>query len=272
MKPSIIVTTDFTESSTNALDYAAAISASNYKIILISIYTMPASYSAEGLTLSVVDDQIRNIDTRIEDEKKRILSLYPALNIETKVIIGGFLYSLKEVVAEIQPDAVIMGALKDYADLGTWNSEMLDALTGLSVPVLVVPPHFKTTSIHNIGFACDYRTASNTKQVNYIKTIVKDKEAQLHVVHISRTKLADDPVKRNNEALLHELLEDVSPYYYAIEDPNVIDAIAQFAKDKKLDMLVVVPHKHGFLYSLFNQSHTKQLAKLNHLPVLALPD
>ncbi len=272
MKPSMIVTTDFTESSANALDYVSTTAINRYNIILVHIYTMPISYSAEGLALTTVDDYIRNADIKIDQEAARVRSAHPELQIETRVIIGGFLQSLKDIIKELHPDAVVMGALKDYADLGTWDSEVLDALTGLPVPVLIVPHHFKSTTIRNIGFASDYRTTNSEDQVSFIKRIIKDTGAQLHVIHISRTKLQYNEIKHNNEVILHTLLEDVQPKYYAAEDPNVIDAIARYVKDLQLDMMVVIPHRHGFLYSLFNQSHTKQLAKLNNLPVLALHD
>jgi nucleotide-binding universal stress UspA family protein len=271
MKPCIIVTTDFTGSSANALDYTSTTALGKYKLLLAHIYTMPAGLAAEGMALTVFDEYIRKADMQIEVEAARIRSAHPAIEIETRVIVGGLLQSLMELIKEIHPEAIVMGALKNYADLGTWDSEVLGALTGLPVPVLMVPYHFKTATINNIGFACDYRTTNSAAQVSFIKTIIKDTGARLHVVHIS-SAMQDDNIKRSNEEILHQLLAGINPIYYAVEDPDVIDAIAGFVTQLKLDILVVVPHRHGFWHSLFNESHTKQLAKLNDLPVLALPD
>lgn len=163
---------------------------------------------------------------------------------------------------------VIMGAAKDFSDLWTWDSELLDALTNLPLPVLLIPHNLPFNSIKNIGFACDYKNAIQPVHVDFIKRMIDYTHAQLHVVHITRSKPINEEVKKENE----QQLQEIAPQYHTIEDPNVIDAVAHFVAAEKLDLLIVVPHKHGMWYSIFNQSHTKQMAKLNHLPILALHD
>ncbi len=272
MKPSILVTTDFTDSSRNALEYTCGLVSDRYDLVLLHIYNMPVSYSAEGVAFAAIQSDIRDADELIEQQLAWIKGAYPAIHVEGKVAIGGFIHSLKHSIADLMPEIVVMGAKKEYDELGLWNSDFLDALVALPIPVLIVPQHVRYSPIHNIGFACDYREPSDEKQVSFIKRTIMATGAQLHVVHISRTQTHEDETKKRNEAALQLLLQDVAPKYYAVEDPNVIDAIARFVKEHALDMLIVVPHRHGFWHSLFNQSHTRQLAKLNNLPMLALHD
>ena len=74
MKPVIIVTTDFTDSSKNALDYACAMANGNFDITLLHIYTMPASLSAEGLVLETMKEAVEDADEKIADEIDRMKS------------------------------------------------------------------------------------------------------------------------------------------------------------------------------------------------------
>jgi nucleotide-binding universal stress UspA family protein len=49
-------------------------------------------------------------------------------------------------------------------------------------------------------------------------------------------------------------------------DKGIID----FAEGNELDMLIVLPKRHGLIDSLMHRSHTKQLVLHSHVPVMAL--
>jgi len=273
MKKTIIVTTDFTDSSRNALSYACEMAAdSSYKLLLVHVYTMPANYASDGVALAAVKEAFDTAEDKLTDEMEWVLKTYPLVTIEGKATIGGLVASLTDLIQEVHPEMLFMGAANDYASLWEWDSEILSALTNLPIPVLVIPKQISYTAIKKIGFACDYRNLCTPIQINFIKRLTAHTGAQLLVVHIARSKPENEEVKKKNEALLQEMLKDIQPEYYAIEDPNVIDAAAHFVKDHNLDLLMVIPHKHDIWYSIFHQSHTRQLAKLNNMPILSLPE
>ena len=273
MKKTIVVTTDFTASSRNALAYACQLTNGRaYKLLLVHVYTVPVGFTSDGVAIAAVRDAFDTAEERINDEAAWVNETYRETEIEVRVLIGGLLASLTDLANEQKPELIIMGAADDYANLWEWDSELLKVLTNVPVPVLLIPRQITYKTIRNIGFACDYRNLCVPKQINVIKRLVNYTGAQLHVVHISRTKPSNEDVKNKNETLLQETLLEVQPKYYAIEDPNVIEAVAHFVKEHELDMLMVIPHKHDFWYSIFHQSHTKQLARLNNMPILALHD
>jgi hypothetical protein len=269
----IIVTTDFTESSRNALAYTCGLTSDGeYRLFLIHVYTVPVNYTSDGVALTAIKDAFDNAEDRLAVEMEWVNNAYPAVQIESRVMIGGLIASLNEQIAEVRPEMIVMGAAQDYEDLWTWDSELLAALTDLSVPVLLIPRQIAFSPIRNIGFASDYINLCTPGQINSIKRLANYTGAQLHVVHITRSKPQNDDVRKGNEEMMQEMLLEVKPLYYAIEDPNVIDAVAHFVKEQKLDLLIVIPHTHDTWYSIFHQSHTKQLARLNNMPILALHD
>jgi len=273
MRPHIIVTTDFSGSSRNALDYACALATKgDYKILLLHIYTVPITYTSDGIALTSVYEAFDHAETLLKEEQQWASENFHYINIEIKATTGGLIENLQDEISNGRPELVIMGAVSNYDDLWMWDSELLKALTSLPAPVLIVPMHVRYNEIHNIGFASDYRNVCSLRQISFIKWLTIYSAAQLHVVHITRSKPQDEVVKQENEALLHDALQDATPKYYAIEDPNIIEALAHFVKEQQIDLLIVVPHKHGLWGSITHQSHTKQLAKLNSIPVLALPE
>lgn len=273
MKPHIIVTTDFSASSRNALDYACALAKKgDYEIQVLHIYTVPLTYTSDGIAFAAVGEAFTQAEMALKEEKRWAIENYHHIDIHTKAMTGGLIENLEDEIHRRAPELIIMGAASNYGDLWMWDSELLTALTSLPAPVLIVPKHVHYEGMKNIGFACDYRNICVPKQISFIKWLTEYNGAQLHVVHITRSKPENQEVKQKNEALLHDALQETQPKYYAIEDPNIIDALAHFVHEQQIDLLIVVPHKHGVLDSLIHQSHTKQLAKLNNIPVLALPE
>ncbi len=273
MKPTIIITNDFTESSRNAIAYACKLLGDiPYNVQLLHVYTMPVSYASDAVALSSLKDEYDSMQDSMDHDVEKMKAQYPGLTFTGKVVVGSLIESLRDQIDEVNPEIVVMGAVGDYENLWMWDSELLNSLTSLSVPVLIVPANVGFKPIRNVGFACDYRTLCGTKQINFIKWLVKHTAAKLHVVHVATGKAESESMEADNEAILHEMLEEVTPQYYGIEDPHIIDSIAHFVKEHHLDFLIVIPHKHGVWYNIFHQSHTKQLAKLNHIPILALHD
>lgn len=273
MTPTIIITNDFTESSHNAIDYTCKlIGDSKINVQIVHIYNMPVNYTSDAVALASLKDHYDNCQDCLDRDVERATEHYPHINIQGKTIVGGLIESLRNLIDDVSPEIIVMGAVSDYEDLWMWDSELLNSLTSLSVPVLIVPAHVQYSPIANIGFACDYRTVLASRQLSFLKWLIGHTKAGLHVVHVSTTKLEASAVEKENEAILQDLLSDIDTQYYGIEDPHIIESIAQFVKEHHLDFLVVIPHSHGVWYNIFHQSHTKQLAKLNHIPILALHD
>lgn len=67
-----------------------------------------------------------------------------------------------------------------------------------------------------------------------------------------------------------DTLDDLHPVYFEPEFNTVIVAIDGFIAAENIDMLLVIPTRHGIWYNIFQKSHTKGLVYLNHIPVLAL--
>lgn len=268
----ILVTTDFSRSSRNALAYACGMfGAGDYNLVLLHAYAMPVTYTSEGVALAAMGDAFIAAEEQLKDEVEWAEAQFPGMQITHKAIMGSLMDALKEEIAAWTPQLTIMGALTDYDDLWTWDNDVLRTLQDLDAPVLILPEHVTYQPVKNIGFACDYKNR-NVNQIDFIKWLTVYTGAKLHVVHVTRGNPHDPGARQENEALMQEHLQDISPDYHTIEDPHVIAAITGFVKEYNLDILIVIPHRYGVWENIFKQSHTRRLAKLNYLPVLALHD
>jgi nucleotide-binding universal stress UspA family protein len=262
----IIVSTDFSSSSANALDYACAFAKEHqYKILLTHIFPIPATYSGEGVSLATINDALDSNRVKLKDELERA-KLHQGLEIEARLITGEFLDSLKALNKELDVAMIIIGAIGEYENLFLWDSNWLDALVSVECPVLVIPQHIRYAPIKNIAFACDYKKLCLPDQIDAIKKLLQLTSAQLHIVHVTSNTI----IKNETSSSFRTSFEEVSPTYHFIENKYVITGIADFIKQYHIDLLLVAPHKHGLWYNLFNKSYTKQLALLNHIPIMAI--
>jgi len=268
----ILVATDFSHAARNAAKYAADMAlAINAKLLLLHVYQIPVTYLE--VPVLVNEEEIRN------DAEKNILKLKEELdgrtagklNIETEVKMGTFFHELKETCRDTDPYAVVMGSQGTTgAEHFLFGTHAVYATKHLTWPVITVPQDAKFSSIKKIGFACDFEKVVESTPIQFIKNMVKEFGAELHVLNVDyndRHFTAETP---EQSALLHTLLEESNPVYHFISNKDVEDGINDFADDNKIDLLISIPKKHKLLESLFKPSSTKQLVYQSHVPVMCV--
>jgi nucleotide-binding universal stress UspA family protein len=267
----IILATDFSSSARNALSYACELTYSQeVKLVLTHIYTIPVSYTGDGVSLSTLNDAFEYAEDQLRAEKMWVKENFPEIQVNTKAVTSSsFTEGLLNEIAEEKPDVVVMGAAKNYGDLWLWDSDTLRALTELPVPVLIVPPNVLYKPVHNIAFACDFRHIGNHTPIDEIKRYAALTKARLHVVNVVN-KEAEGADTEHEKEILYEMLKELNPKFHQVKADHVISAISHFASEEQIDCLMVIPRKHGIWESLWQKSHTKELARLNRIPILAL--
>ncbi len=265
----IIVTTDFSAASANALNYACGFANdNNANIVLARIYSVPAGYAAEGLSQVSVNDAIDTDNARLQQELERVTDSYPRLAIDARMVVEDFDEALQQLSKELNPQMIVMGAVTGYAELWQWGDDWLDAVLSLPCPVLVIPGHIEYSPILNIAFACDYKSVYQPDHVAKMRKLVQLTKADFYIVHVTTGKPEDEEEKR--EALAAAFGEDIDPQFITVENKQVLAGIAAFEQQYAIDLLLVIPRRHGIWHNLFNKSYSRQLAQLNNLPVMAI--
>lgn len=270
----IIVPTDFSPVSINALNYAADMAlAVNASLILLHVYQMPVSSNNTDIPLPIMDyRELEEIQQkRIEEFKTRMINeKSAALTIATLVRMGSLVDELKTLSAEKKPFAIVMGTKgAGFVQRLLVGSSTLSVLRNITFPVLVVPPDASFRSIRHIGFACDFQKIQETTPVSLIKEWVATFQADLRVLNVDSNK-ANVRDTAQQSVLLYTLLQDMHPQYSYIDSPEVEAGISSFAEDNQIDLLIVIPRKHRLLETLFQKSHTKDLIFHSQIPILSV--
>lgn len=273
--PTIIVCTNFSETSRNALSYACSLISNKsdknqFDVLLLNIFTIPPNYSGDGIALITINNSLTYVEEDLHEELEWVHEEYPEINVIGKVTTGRWLEGLEEEINEMKASLVIIGAGGNYGELWSWDNNILNALRDLSVPILTVPPNVTFTPLQNIAFACNLKNVSRQTPFDTLLKIIRFTEAKLHVVYVAGEEMKQDPAEAQNELFVHEQLHDLNPQYYTLYENEVVGAIGRFVEKNNIQLLLVIPRKHGIWNSLFHKSYTKELSRLNRLPIMAL--
>ena len=270
----IIVPTDFSPAATNATNFAADMAVNiNADLLLLHIYQVPVAMAEAPVVLVSADELRKDSEAKIEELKNSVLHTTSGkISIDTKAIMGDVSDEIEELCEELKPFAVILGT-KGTSGIERilFGSTTLRAIRHLKCPVIVVPPSKKYgAGIRKIGFACDFEKVVEKTPVQFIKNMVTEFGAELHVLHVDHEGKNFKPETPEESLMLHSLLEDLNPSYHFIDNKAVEDGINEFAEKNNIDLLITIPKKHGIFDTLFKHSSTKKLVTHSHVPVMCV--
>ncbi|HEY2720335.1 MAG TPA: universal stress protein [Chitinophagaceae bacterium] len=269
----VIVPTDFSPTSRNAINYAVDLAKEkSANILLFHAYQIPVSMTDVPIALISVEDLQKNANNQIGELKKSLeQSTGGSIEINTEARLGSTVDELERLCERVKPFVVIMGTSGMTGIEGVlFGSTTLSVIKHLHHPVIVVPPGKKYTSIKKLGFATDLKEVVANTPAQFIKDFVKEFHADLYVLNVHEKNSATSAFPSEQSALLHTLLQELNPKYEFIEDENLEIGIERFAEANHLDLIIAIPKKHKLVERLFRKSHTKELVVHSHLPIMCV--
>jgi nucleotide-binding universal stress UspA family protein len=270
----IIAPTDFSAVSLNAVNYAADMACViQGNLVLLHVCRLPVAYSEMPVPADSISGMIKDAEENILQLRQELINRTKgAIQINTEVKTGMVTDEIQKFSDVIAPYAIVMGPHETGpAERLFFGSNTIAAMKHLSWPLIVVPQEAKFTSIRKVGLACDLNRVVETSPVEEIKMLVKQFQAELHVVHVNREdEQAYTPETIEESGLLQEMLDELHPVYHFLNNVNIDEGLSGYAEKNKLDLLIVIPKKHGLIEKLFHKSHTKQLILHSHIPVMSV--
>ncbi len=267
----ILVATDFSSVASNATDYAADMAlAIGANLLLLHVYEMPVSYTGVPV-IPNVEEVKKNAEYHTGQLKNTLLNrVNHKLHIETRIRMGAFFEELEAVCQSIKPYAVVMGSQgATAAERFFLGSNIVYTVKNLRWPLITVPDKVKFSSIKKICLASDLEGSIDALPIDVIKILVKDFNAELHILNVGKAGKYEPEVVYESE-VLRERLIDLKPTYHFISNEDIDEGIIDFTIKNQIDLLIVLPKHQGLINRLIHKSHTKQLVLHSQVPVMAL--
>jgi nucleotide-binding universal stress UspA family protein len=266
----ILVATNFSKASENAVLYSASVAKLfNTKLVIFNSFKLPVH--ASNTLLSAV-----SIDGLIEKESNRLKEI--ALDLSKKFSIE-VEYICKYINLEEEIDRLMKLYDSPFLVMGMSSKSMEQNLLGnptttlismKKFPVLAIPINAKFNGIQKILFACDLMQDIPLKTLAKLRRVVTRLKSEITVFYVDK-KI--DELKLNAKSLdnIDKELEGVTYLYKNISSNTVIEEIEKEIKKSNAELLVMVPKKYGFWESIIHKSKTRVMASGLNIPLLSIP-
>lgn len=270
----ILVPTDFSNASANALRFAGAVAAQTGAELVVLHVVFPN----EGVDNNVyaafwTDDYLTQREKDLKDWVKRQRRGQSGKEIAThcECLVGFPIPSIVETADKFHADLIIMGTTGATGLRGVLLGSVAAGMIGrTNVPVLVVPKKAQFYPGSSAVFATDFHFRIEAMGLKTLHELLALHKSPLRVVHI--LDKPGDHQDKEKEAALVRKLGDIAFDLHYLHDRDAAQAISNFIETTDAGLLIAVAHEHSLLYKIFNESLTRKLAHRITVPLLALHD
>ena len=279
MGKKILLPTDFSKNSWNAIQYAIKL----YEDFDCDFYILNTyAKDAHGLGSYVLLDPDDAFNKMSENRSKEglgdILKRLSQMDIGTDQrfhVISrseGLLDAVKSVVGDLQIDMIVMGAKgmgnKNKGKYGSNTLELIESVR--KCPALVVPENVRFGRPEEIVLATNFITDFKVSEIKYLVDIAKITGAHVQVLSLAEKKTMNAQQQRN-KALLDKLLKDVEHSFSILSSSKMVTALSSFVEIRKSNIISYVDKKPSLWERLgFGKPTLGQLGYYSDVPVLAL--
>ncbi len=270
----ILIPTDFSENSWNAIKYALQF----FKNCSCTFYLL---HVYELTEIKGVNTPRRQLQSKQDKEYKNKLNQLIQKIEEQDLKQNHRFYAI--VANGVIVDAIRNEAQDKHLDLivmGTQGANMLkkknvgsnttDVLNKVKCNLLVIPENAEFTLVDQVALPTDYSIFFGPKLLNPISTILGLFNAKLHIVHVTKSneKVLDE--MQQNKELLSDYFSDSKHQFHSITHQNMNEAIQKCVEKHQIKLLAMVAKNIHFFQQLFFNPEKSQINYQKKIPFLVL--
>lgn len=277
----ILCPVDFSESSLNAVEYAAKLGAA-HQATLTLIHVFTEEEFGKALTSRKLPDRykqndIENLIGHAEDILKQLAD--EVYKIERREGLAAcdyhFTYGplnrqIVDYAKEHQYSMIVMGTsgVKDVFEEYV-GSNTVKTIDRASCPVLCVPTEASYRVPKKIMYATNYQE-EDTEALTRLALFAEPFRAEIHVVHVCHNKnLMERATYADFQQQIKDALPNADLQFEEMEcEDDTVRGIDQYAIQQEMDLVVLLHHRRTFFERLFESSKVKNISYFATYPVL----
>lgn len=254
----ILIPTDFSENSHNAiryaLDYFADIPVNFFILHVAQInHTNKLEETASHFEDSSDTQLVYNASALLTDEIKfcQNLSKNPHNNfypLEGKTLL---VETIRKQISENEIDIIVMGTKGDsQSNQDEMGSHTYEVITKVKCPIMVIPENAHFNRIRNVAFITDYNCIYRTRVINTLSEALQLHKSPLRVLHIRAHKMSLTPAQTDNKGFLHYFFKDTKHSFHFLENKNIEAGIQDFVDTWDISLVAIGAKNLNFIQRL----------------------
>ena len=275
----ILLPTDFSENSWNAITYALELfKDEECTFHLLNAYT-PAIYRLDYVIR--YPEQFGLVDAVRNTSRRNLFKVVSRINSEftknekhhfqTHAKFDTLLSSVRDSVKQLEIDLIVMGTKgATGAKEILFGSNTVHIFNDVKCPVLAIPSDFTYEAPHEILFPTDLEALYKHSSLKILKEIVKLNNARLNTMHVSSGYELNEKQQRNKDEL-ESMFKGSAYLFHDIHTMEITHAINEFQIKHKINLLAMINNKHSFFENIFFKNTIKQIGFHLNVPFLVIP-
>lgn len=276
----ILIPTDFSENSWNAVKYALAFfknTTCDFYLLHVTLIYNYASGESPIMPLpaiEVIDKTIlKQAKTNLKKLVKKITQLppNPKHKFYTLNNYDYFIDAVRNHVAEKNIDLIVMGT-KGASGLkkAMIGSNTGDLITRVKCPVLIVPENAVFKEVEEIAFPTDYHLFYQTKILNNILEFIKMHDSTLRIVHIAKKNEEITDFQLENKEFLKNFFAEEKHSFHKISNKKIEDGVQNFVESRDIDMIIMVAKNLNLFQRILFRPTVEEISYHTDVPFLVL--
>ena len=275
----ILLPTDFSENSWNAIKYAIHF----FENIDCNFYLLHVSridnLAVNDTSLMLTGDVIQTLYITPSKQKLRsILRQISELKLNHKyhkfytlTDYGFFIDSIRKQVDKKHIDCIVLGTKGasglEKIILGTNTA---DVITKVKCNTLAIPEHATYETPKEIAFPNDFLLSHNLQVLQPIVELLERFKSSLRIVHIGKNIKDLNIEQIKNKELLEDYFNDHHYSFHYLTNKKVEDAIQCFVESRAINLICMVAKNLNYFQQIFFHSKVEEISYHTDVPFLVL--
>jgi len=275
----ILLPTDFSENSWNAIKYAIRFfetSACNFYLLHVD----RLSYMVAGdIPYTATENVIEEVYTKPAKMKlrkilKQISETFPEHKnhkFYTHTDYNFFIESIENFVEEKEIDCIVMGTkgangLSQYI-IGT---NTYDVIKKINCTILAVPENTRYSKLREIALPTDFLSGYDSEILQFISKILKQFKASLRIVHVNKRKAELNKEQQINKNILEAYFAKYEHSFHFLTNNKIEAGIQCFIDSRDINMIFMVAKNLNYFQQILFHSNVEDLSYHLEIPFFVL--
>lgn len=270
----ILLLTDFSDNSINALHYALKLfsgASTNFFVLHVEVTN---TFLTDDLMVSgnksIYDSLVKKPKNRL---KKVLVDLEEAskqenFNFEMLIDHDVFVDSVNQVVVSKAIDLIVMGTNgATGAREVIFGSNTINVIRKVTCPTLVIPEDFEYTSPKEILLPLDLSDSISGNAFKNLLTFAKTYSEKLHVLRVKPNDEISVEEQKDIE-YIETHLKDFNYEYHVVSNTPLDHVVNSYTQTHSIDVVALLVQKESLFERFFTGSSTTEISKKLKVPLL----
>lgn len=270
----ILVPTDFSELSDNALDYAVQLARRmEAELLLLHTYLIPLF--PEDSAIITTEEYLREEALyKLEKLKRAIAGSAPGLQVSYDAHIGITTDIIPLYAREKHADLIVVGAQgAGYLRERILGSIASNLIRKVQIPLMVIDKHVVFKEPRKIVLAVDFAETDNQVVLKPLKQLAAKFQSHICILNIfSETTVVPSFGEISESFRLENTLKHTHHTFFEVEHPDIVIGINDFVKKHTVDMVAIISRKHSLISRIFREPLSSVMTFHSRVPLLVLQE